>query len=200
MNAKAAASILPFSGGLALIASVLFGTRRSARRAGQAFNERDAERLLALGNDWMEENGLKLTVVYRGVRDSAPSEGQGNQLMLCQSGRGPDQIRQLLAWASRECKRLSGTGAEGVWYVNVQGWLKDGLSAQSLWRELGGMYRAVDRYEDAGSRSAAYVAEAFGTSMNVGGQQVQLQAAAHQDTESKRTRVTFGTPLILIEY
>lgn len=202
MNAKAI--LLPMSGLLMLFAAALAGAGWSAAagNGGQAFPLHDAERLIALAGNWVQEEELQLTVTYRGLQEGSACESvpHGCALLLRQSGLGPEQMKLALDWAVREGERLSKAGAQGAWYVNVQGWMKDGSSALAIWEELDARYTTADRYEDAGSRSASYTAEEFQASVRIGDQTVQLQAAVHRDTELQKLRVTLGTPLILIEY
>jgi hypothetical protein len=91
--------------------------------------------------------------------------------------------------------------ANAVWSVNVQG-VSAVQEVAGVWVyvEQAAQAKQVEAYEQVGTFSYSYTSPLFQSTLKSGDADIQLQAAAHMDTETNLWRVTLGTPAILIEY
>lgn len=89
------------------------------------------------------------------------------------------------------------------WRVNLQTELSAARTPDDIWDLLnrsGAEVNAIEEYRDGGTISRTYQVPFMHGLVNTAGHAVHLQAAVHQSSEDQSTRVTFGSPLITIEY
>lgn len=89
-----------------------------------------------------------------------------------------------------------------VWYLNVQGKLDANRTLDQLWERMQSAAEAelIHAYEDGNTFSNSYVSPRFSAAVGSGDEAMNVQAAAHLNTETGVWRITLGTPAILIEY
>jgi len=106
---------------------------------------------------------------------------------------------EAVRWIEEASASLGDGKAE--WFVNVQGALAAG-NVEDVWSRLPDAAAAtlVESYEDRTTFSYSYRSPSFAGAVGEGDGAINLQAAAHLDTETGLWRVTLGTPVVMIEY
>jgi hypothetical protein len=163
-------------------------TGTAGERSGPGAPIQDVEALARLSDGILEGTGRLWVVTVRGAHGLERFHG--------------GESAEAAAWMAETAQRLGKDPAYAnpIWSINVQG--EAAQDVNGIWRhiEQAGRAERVESYEQPGTYSYSYKSPLFQSKVKSGDADIHLQAAAHQDTETKRWRVTIGTPAILIEY
>jgi hypothetical protein len=202
---------------LLLSASVAAFAGWSVRNSDASAPVEDLQRLSGLADTVMSSGGRMIVVTVRGSGKHAAVEqligemqSYGSQTTMMENGERTDFALRLTVQSTEEAASWMEAASELLtvleltpsWNINMQGWLQPGMNVDVVWEKTQRYAdaTAVEAYEDIGTSSVSYRSERFESSVNSGGKEINLQAAAHLSTQTNEWRITLGTPVILIEY
>jgi hypothetical protein len=156
----------------------------------------------------IDDEGLQTSLILLGMEN-------GTTYLMLKLEAGPDSAaaystERILERRGQLNETLSSVGIAADWNVMVQGEmlgeqtdeLAKGEIAQLLKSEISEemVFKQLEKYEDARTISLSLYTPMFRKSVRSGDHLLNLQAAAHKDTDTAKWRITIGTPLITIEY
>jgi hypothetical protein len=173
---------------IACVAALTGWSADRADRAAEAAPAGDVEALDRLADGIIaEENRLWVVTVRTG------------DAMQRWSG---DEAAEAAQWMEQTAASLQTNNATPIWNVNVQGALANSADIDRVTQHVqaNGQATLVETYEEPRTFSYSYRSPLFEGTVASGDITLNLQAAAHQNTETNEWRITLGTPAVLIEY
>jgi hypothetical protein len=145
-------------------------------------------------------NGVQLQSMLVGSKDQKTC-----RLILKLSADSQTAFEQAVQLQLELQYKLDSLGLNGSWNTMVQGSLvhselgnQPEVLLRSLIKDIQGQEQEL--YQDGNTISISFLSKKLQTSVQSGNHNVNLQIALHQNSITKASRITIGSPLITMEY